>query len=698
MLEEFFRPQSIAVVGASREPGKVGHDVLNNLAQYGFEGALYPVNPKADQVLGRTCYASVKELPAAVDLAVIVVPARVVLPVMEECGQKGVRAAIIISAGFKESGVEGAERERAMTAIAARYGIRVIGPNCLGLINTQCRLNASFAADMPARGNIAFVSQSGAFGTAVLDWAIGERIGFSKFVSVGNKADVDEVDLLRAIGQDQETAVILGYVESVANGAEFVRVAREVSRIKPLVIMKSGGTQAGARAASSHTGALAGSENAFRAAFRQSGILRVSVVEEMFDLAMAFSFQGRIAGPRIAIVTNAGGPGIIATDAIERSGLRMADLSRETVETLRPALPAAANLYNPIDVLGDAPAERYRVALAAAIADPNVDGMIVIVTPQTTTEPEATAEAVAELASGTDKPILGCLMGGPRVAEGRRILVARHVPDYPFPERAVRALEAMYRYRLWLDQPEETPPRVDARKKVAHAALATARAEERMELDEHAAREVIGAYGFRLPTSRLAATAAEAVAFAADTGGRVVLKIASPDILHKSDVGGVKVGLQGEEAVREAYHEIRDNARRRMPQAEIRGVLVQEMVAGGKEVILGMTRDPQFGPLLMFGLGGIYVEVLKDVSFRLAPLTRRDAEEMVREIRSYPLLRGVRGEPPADVGAIIQGLLQLSQLVMDFPEVVEMDVNPLVVFPQGHGAVALDARLALAFD
>jgi acetyl coenzyme A synthetase (ADP forming)-like protein len=695
VLSEFFEPRGVAVVGASREEGKVGHDVLRNLIQYGYPGRIYPVNPKADHILGLPCFPSVRDIPGELDLAVLVIPAKFCLEAARDCAAKKVPALIIITAGFKETGREGADLERKIVELAHANGMRIIGPNCLGLINTPAKLNASFAAGMPATGDIAFMSQSGAFGTAVLDWAIGERIGFSKFISVGNKADVDETTLLEAVGADRDTRVLLGYIESVQHGEEFMRAAREITRRKPVILFKSGMSAAGAKAASSHTGALAGSDNAYAAAFRQSGILRAREVVDLFDWGLAFSYQRGIGGPNVALVTNAGGPGIIATDAVERSRLQMAALAKETVDALHKALPPAANFYNPIDVLGDARAERYETAVRAALSDPNVHGVIVILTPQTSTEPLPTSQVVAKAAAEYGKPVVACYMGGPRVVEGFRYLMEHRVPVYPFPERAVAAMDALYRHRLWMDTPPGEVSAFPVAKDKVAAIFQQSRAAHRLELGEQEAREVIGAYGFKMPRSVLATTHEEAVAAAREIGLPVVMKISSPDILHKSDVGGVRVGVATELEVVGAFTAIIESARRKLPEADLSGVLVQEMIRGGRETILGMTRDAQFGPMIMFGLGGIYVEVLKDVSFRIAPLTRRDAEEMVGEIRSVRLLRGVRGQPPADFEALVEGLLRLSQLVTDFPEIVEMDLNPLAVFPKGGGTVAMDARLAL---
>ncbi|HIE50148.1 MAG TPA: CoA-binding protein [Armatimonadetes bacterium] len=695
MLESLFTPQSVAVIGASTQPGKVGHSIFRNMLQYGFSGPVYPINPKTTELLGVRCYPSILQVPGEVELALVVVPARIVPQVLAECGEKKVQAAVIISAGFKEVGAKGAQLEREVVDIARKYNLRVLGPNCLGVIVTSSGLNASFAAGMPLPGPIAFMSQSGALCTAILDWALAEGVGFSKFVSLGNKADLCETDFLRAWEEDAETKVILAYLEGIANGPEFMQVAQEVSRRKPVIIVKSGGTAAGARAASSHTGTLAGSERAYEAAFQQTGVIRARSVEELFDYALAFAYQPRPRGSRLAIVTNAGGPGIMATDACERAGLTLASLRGETVEHLRQHLPPAGNFYNPVDVLGDADAARYRLATEAVLQDANVDAVMAILTPQEMTQIEETAEVLGQLAVQADKPLVACFMGEQKVHPGREILERHQVPNYEYPERAVAALAAMARYVEWQHHPQERPRRYEVDREKAAAILARARDEQRVNLSEFEAQEVIAAYGFALPASKLATTPEEAVTYAEEIGYPVVLKISSPDILHKSDIGGVRVGLSNPEQVTDAFELMLFRAARYMPEAEIRGVLVQEMIGWGKEVILGMSRDPQFGPLVMFGLGGIYVEVLKDVAFRVAPFGELEARQMVQEIHSYPLLTGVRGEKPADLEAIVSGLLRLSQLVTDLPEIVEMDINPLKVREAGRGAVALDVRVTI---
>ena len=696
MLEAFFNPQSVAVIGASRAKEKLGHGVLANLIEYGYPGQIYPINPKADEILGLKCYPSVLDVPGPIDLAIVVIPAQFVAAVLEECGQKGVKGVVIISAGFREAGREGVKRERKIVDIAKRYKMRLVGPNCLGIIDTVCPLNASFAAGMPPKGTIAFMSQSGALCTAILDWALAAGIGFSHFVSLGNKADVAEVDLLEAWENDPHSNVILTYIEGLPAGRKFMEVARRVTRRIPVIAVKAGTTSAGSRAVSSHTGSLAGSERAYEAAFRQSGVLRAESIQHLFDYSLAFAYQPVLRGKRIAIVTNAGGPGVMATDALEREGLSLTSLSRDTIEFLRTHLPPAAHIYNPVDVLGDALADRYGLALEAVLKDKNVDGVIVILTPQVMTEIEETARLVGEIAARYDKPVLGCFMGEAKVSAGIKILNEHKIPNYPFPERAVGAMRAMMDYRRWLERPPLKVEEFEVDREKVKEIFAQVRAEGRVTIGDAEAREIMQAYGIPIPQSKLARTPEEAVEIAEEIGYPVVMKVASPDILHKTDIGGVKLNIASATDVRDAFDLLVYRATRFMPDAEIWGCLVQEMVKEAKEVIVGMNCDPQFGPLVMFGLGGIYVEALRDVSFRVAPFSRQEAEEMIREIRSYELLKGVRGERPADIAAIVDCLLRVSQLATDFPEIVELDINPLMVKEAGGGAVAVDMRLVLA--
>lgn len=696
MLDTLFSPKSIAVIGASRTEGKLGYAVLSNIIESGFKGEIYPVNPKADEILGLQCYPDLDAVEAEIDLAVIVIPAKFVLESLEECGKRGVGSVIVISAGFRETGHEGLMAERKMAEIAQTYDMRILGPNCLGLIDTLAPMNASFAAGMPRRGHIAFMSQSGALCTSVLDIALAQDIGFSRFVSLGNKADLNEIDFLEAWTDDSESKVVMAYLEGIADGARFIEVARQLTKRKPVIAIKSGSTSAGSRAVSSHTGTLAGSERAYEAAFTQAGVIRAGSVGEMLDLSVALARQPLPPNDRVAIITNAGGPGIMATDAIERSGLSLASLSQETMDKLRQELPSAASVLNPVDVLGDALADRYQEALKLVSADPNVGALIVILTPQFMTQIEETARAVGEVSNRSEIPVLACFMGEANTEAGVKILTAHNVPNYVVPERAVAALKAMAEQRRWQ---ERTLPEFEAfdvdRERVARV-FEQVRADGRLQIGDAEARDILDAYRIPIPASKLCKTADEAVAFAEEIGYPVVMKIASPDILHKTDIGGVRLNIESANDVRDSFDLLTFRAMRYMPEAEIWGCLVQQQVRGGKEVITGMNRDPQFGPLVMFGLGGIYVEVLKDVSFRIAPFSRREANEMMREIRSFALLRGVRGQARSDIETIAETLLKLSQLVTDFPEIVEMDINPLMVFEEGRGVMGIDMRLVLA--
>lgn len=698
-LKEFFEPKSVAVIGASTDTSKLGFSVLKNLVDGGYaeKGIVYPINLKADQILGLPAYPSVTEVPEPIDLAVIVIPYPHVPEALRTCGEKGIPAVIVISAGFREAGEEGLERELELIEIAKQYDIRLIGPNCLGVIDTFTPLNASFSAGTPQQGPMAFMSQSGALGTAVLDISLAGRLGLSKFVSLGNKADVDEIDLLNAWKDDAHTRVIMIYSEGMPNGQEFIETARAVSLVKPIVAIKSGVTQSGSRAVSSHTGSLAGSEQAYYAAFRQAGVLRAESMQSLFDIALALGYQPTLNGDRIAIITNAGGPGILATDALERSGLSLARFEFETKHSLSKFLPDAASAANPVDVLGDARAHRYRRALETVTADPNVDGLLVVLTPQAMTEIEATAEAVGETSNKFEKPIITSFMGEAQVENGVSILQSYGVPNYPFPERAALAFKAMSDYRRVLNRSQPEYRKYEVDQESTRSVLNRVREDGRLSIGDSEARQILNAYGFQIPRSEIASTLDEAVDIARKIGYPVVLKIASPDILHKTDVGGVKVGLNTAEQVRDAYELMVYRAQRYIPEAHIWGCLVQEMVpAGGQEVLVGMNRDPQFGPLVTFGLGGIYVETLKDVTFRVAPIAVQEAEQMLNEIRAHAILDGVRGLPPLDKKAIIDALLRVAQLVQDFPEIVELDINPLMVYPKDQGAIAIDMRMVLS--
>lgn len=700
MLSFFFNPESVAVIGASTNPEKLGHAVLRNMIDCGYTangGKLFPINPKANEILGVQAYPSVEEVPDHIDMAVIVIPHTYVPDALRSCGEKGIKGVIIISAGFREAGKEGVERERELIRIARQYDMRLIGPNVLGILDTFTPLNASFAADTPPQGPISMTSQSGALGTAILDWAQGGSLGLSKFVSLGNKVDVNEVDLLEEWADDPNTKVILMYIEELSQGQKFLEAAKKVSKIKPVVAIKSGVTQSGARAVSSHTGSLAGSQQAYYSAFKQAGVVRAGSMQELFDVALAFGYQPQLQGNRIAIITNAGGPGILATDALENLGLTLARFELETIQKLETALPDAASAANPVDVLGDALDDRYKFALDIVSKDPNVDGIIVVLTPQAMTNIEGTAKAVCDLSEILDKPIVTCFMGENRVKAGIKILVENNVPNYPFPNRAAQALKAMYDYYEILKTPVPEYETFDVDKQAVRNLIDKVRSEDRLSIGDAEAQTILEAYGLRIPKSEIAETAEDAIRLANEFSYPVVLKISSPDILHKTDVGGVKVGLENDEQVRDAFELMVYRANRYVPDARIWGCLVQEMVPSGNlEILVGMNRDPQFGPLVTFGLGGIYVETLKDVTFRIAPFSKLEAETMLEEIRAKSLLDGVRGNPAVDKAAIVDTLLRIGQLVQDFPEILELDINPLTVFSKGQGAIAIDMRLVLA--
>lgn len=701
-LDGLFRPQSVAVIGASRNPIAVGHTLFKNMLDGGYTGVLYPVNPKAKSIVGVRCYPSLRDIGDPVDLAVLVVPAKAVIPTLEECVACNVHNAIVITAGFKEIGGAGAALEKQLIDVARANHINVVGPNCLGISNTDptVMMNATFAREMPMPGSIGFLSQSGAMGCAVLDYAKGAGIGFSKFISFGNKADVTEIDLLAALGRDPLTQVILMYVEDLSDGPSFMKVAQEITHgpnAKPILAIKTGRTPQGAAAAASHTGSLAGSDEVYEAIFNQSGVLRVETIADLFHYAQAFPNQPVPSGRRVGIVTNAGGPGIMATDACVRYGLQIPRLRDYTEKSLRNQLPATASVRNPVDVIGDAKHDRYQAALDAVCADENVDSVVVIITPQTVTDVVEIAEVIVEAAGFSKKPLSACFIGMVDVTPGVEILRKHNIPSYTFPEDAMRALAARCRFAEWARTPLQSPRAFEVDRQAVQNVFDAERKAGRHRIVEVRALEVLRAYGFPTAPFKLAATADEAVAASAEMGYPVVLKIAAPTVLHKTDVGGVRVNLATEEAVRKGFDEILHNVKSKVgANTEIWGVLVQKMLPKAKEVILGVTRDAKFGPLIMFGLGGIYTEALRDVSFRLAPLRPNVAQEMIHSIRSYRLLEGVRGERPSDLPAAADCLLRLSQLVTDWPEIQELDINPLMVFSQGEGAAAADARIILA--
>ncbi len=694
-LDKLLCPETVAVIGASRTPGKVGHEVVANLQRGGFSGTVVPINPSADEVLGIPCYPSLKDFGKPIDLAVVAVPTKYVRAAVDTALDAHAGAVCVITAGFKEVGKEGAKLEREIAELCKTRNARMLGPNCLGLINTHHRMNASFAAQMPCEGNISVISQSGALCTAILDWAAARQIGLSKLVSIGNKAELDESDLVAALADDEHSGVIVAYLENITSGKEFIRAAAAAAAKKPVVVLKAGTSSAGARAASSHTGSLAGADIAYGAAFRRSGIVRAATFEALFDYATALAMQPLPQGNRVAIITNAGGPGIMAADAVENSGLEVARLAESTASALREKLPAAASVGNPIDVLGDADAKRYAEAVDAAQNDESVDSIIVLLTPQAMTEPEATAQAIVERMQGK-KPVLASFMGGVDVLPGREALVTAGLPDYPSPERAVAALKAMCDYAEWREMPPRVVTRFPINRRRADRIVQRCLRTGELQVGEAAAKDVMRAYNFAVPDGRLVSSADGAVDAAVKIGFPIAMKVASPDIVHKSDLGGVKLNLATPSEVRDAYDLMMLRIGRAMPDARLGGAYIEKMCPRGREVILGVSRDPQFGPMLMFGLGGIFVEIMKDVTFHLAPITAQEALEMLRSTKSYRLLEGARGGDRVDTSAIADCLQRLSQLVTDFPQIEEMDINPLIVGGVGTSPVVADARIRLS--
>jgi acetyltransferase len=694
LLDALFAPKSIAVIGASNRQGSVGRAVFTNILLNEYTGTVYPVNPKDRSICGVRSYPSVQDLPESVDLALVVVPAAVVPAVTEECGKKAVKSLIIISAGFKEVGQDGTALERQVASLAQKYSMRMVGPNCLGTINTdpEVRLNASFASQMPLEGSIAFASQSGALGEAVIDYATGEGIGFSKFISLGNKADVNENDILEYLRTDPRTKVILLYIEDIVDGRKFVNTVSKVTEEKPIIAVKAGVSPEGAKAASSHTGALAGSDEAYNAILKQSGVLRVESIIDLFDYARAFAKQPLPRGNRVAIITNGGGPGIMATDASVRYGLQISQFSEATKDKLRAGLPKEASVNNPIDLIGDAQSDRYELALQA-LYDESVDCGLVLLTPQAMVDLKKVADTIASVGPRSGKTILASILGLTDITPAVDVLESNKIPHYTFPESAVRALAAMYEYQRWVNRPRTQIKHFDVDIGKAQEIISSAKRAGLTNLPQDDALRILSTCGIPVIKTETAAAKTEAVDSAKRIGYPVAMKIVSPDVVHKIDIGGVKLDLNTDQDVSEAYDEILTNVKVHIPNARIEGVLLQEYVTGGTETIIGIHRDPKFGPLLMFGLGGIYVEAYRDVSFRLAPIRELSADNMINQIRGSKILQGFRGQPPADTKTIAECIERLSQLSIELPDVAELDVNPLVAF--ASGCKALDARVII---
>lgn len=699
-LPELFHPSSVAVLGASNRPGKVGTSLFRNLLSAGYQGVAYPVNPSWKSVSGVRCYPDLASLPEAPELGVVIVPAPKVPEAVDELGRAGTKGVVVISAGFREVGTAGAALEAELVARAREHRMSLVGPNCFGVFNTDpaVGLNATFSESLPPSGNIAFVSQSGALGAGILQYGVAERIGFSRFVSVGNRAGVDENDLLTSLDRDPRTRVILLYVESLANGRRFLEAARDVTERKPVLVIKSGRTAAGEQAARSHTGSLAqsGRDQLYDSVFAQAGVQRVDSLGGLFRLAKIFSTGLELNGPRLVILTNSGGPGIVAADAAVRQGLQLPALEPAVRDRLAPDLPSIAAVANPLDMTADIGEDDYRRTLEGLLASPGFDAALVIATPTGTMTGSSVAQAIVQARAASQKPVVACLFGLTDLSAEVAYLQAHGIPAYTFPEEAVEGIAGLARYRAWRSRPHTPVRSFEVDRAVVARLLKERRRAGTTVLPEYAARGLLAAYGVSFPAAELSRTADEAVAAARRVGFPVVLKVASPAISHKTEVGGVAVGLRDAEAVRAAWARMDRSVRAAAPTAPIDGYEVEAQVEGGKEVLVGFQRDPSFGPIVVFGMGGIYVETLRDVTFRLAPLRELSARRMIEAVRGYPLLRGVRGEAPSDLEALAEVIERVSQLAVDLPEVAELDLNPLIVRPAGGGVVAVDARVVLA--
>lgn len=696
-LDPILRPRSIAVVGASRRTGSIGNTVLRHLVQAGFTGPVYPVNPHATSVASIPAFPSVDSLPTVPDLAIIVVPSRLVLDTARDCARKGVRGLVVITAGFREVGGAGTAAEAELLDLVRKHGMRMVGPNCMGVLNTSesVSMNGTFSPVLPPHGDIAFASQSGAMGMTILDYASEVGIGISQFVSLGNKADVSGNDLIDHWRDDPEVGVILLYLESFGAPRRFTRLARETTRAgKPILAIKAGRTAAGARAATSHTGALTQIDLATDALFSQCGVQRADTIEQLFDAAVAFSRAPLPRGNRVAILTNAGGPGILIADACESHGLEVGNLTDETQDALRAILAEEASVANPVDMIASASPEQIEQALRIVLNDPGVDAVIASYVPLALEAPHV-ARAFAVGARGSDKPVLAVLMSKRGLPQGMAELEDSPIPAYRFPESAARALGALWRQRQWMARPRGERQKFDVDREAATNMIESAMAAGREHLNLPEGLQLLEAYGVPTAGWSVARTVAEAIAAAETLGGTVALKPASAEILHKSESGAVRLGLIGAEPIADAFSELEALLSQTSKSALGEGILVQEMVGGGRETIVGMAWQPQFGPILMFGLGGVHVEVLKDVSFRIQPVTDQDAAEMIDSLRGAPILEGVRGEPPVARAQIEQTIQRVSLMVGNHPEILELDINPFLAFPDPNRCCAVDARFRL---
>ena len=698
-IENFFNPKSIAIIGASRREGSLGRVFFDALIKFNYKGKIYPINPKAPEIGGVTCYPTIADLEETPDMVVILVRKDLAVDAVEACGKKGIKDIIMITAGFKEIGGEGVKREEQLMQVIRNYGMRMIGPNCMGVINTdpQISMNASFSPTEPYIGNVAFVSQSGALGVAVLEMCKALHLGFSIFVSEGNKADLNDNDFLEYLETHDNTKVIALYQESIEDAQRFRKIASRISRRKPLIALKAGRSASGAKAASSHTGALASSDLATDALFKQSGILRADSIEEMFELSLAFSNQPVPAGNRIAVISNAGGPAILATDAIERYGLKMAPLSEKTRSKLCEFLPEEAAVHNPVDMIASANEITYGDTLKIVIKDENVDAvMVIIVRPPINTTPRMIAEGFREILNKNNKkPVFVILMAQQDESCGLDVFQKLKLPVYAYPESAASSISTMLKYREQCKKPLGKVKKFKIDRGSLQLIFEQAAAEGREYLRSREVQTILETYGFPLPFNAVVQSVDEAVGIFHKLKTPLALKIESDDIIHKSDIGGVRVNLNSEKTIRRAFDEIVENALKVTGADRIAGMLVQEMISEGREVALGMNRDHNYGPMIMFGMGGIFIEVFKDVGFRIAPLSNRDAREMIEETKAFSILKGVRGEKGVDLDLIVETIQRLSQLTLDFPQIIEMDLNPFKVSPQAELCKIVDARIRI---
>jgi len=692
-LAPFFSPNGVAIIGASTNPRKLSHGILRNMTLYGFEGGIYPVNPKADVILGLQSYPDISETPDPVDLAVIALPAPMTPSVLRSCGERGIQAAIIISGGFREVGGSGIKLEEECLHIAEQYGMRLIGPNCVGTLDLHTGLNTTFIEGVPAVGSIGFLSQSGAVCGGVVDFIADKHIGFSHFASLGNELDVDETDMIAYFGEHPKVKVIAAYVEGIRDGERFIHVASEISRKKPIVMLKAGRTEAGAKAVSSHTGSLAGAYAAYQAAFKQAGVIEVEDLPALFDVAWALSCQPLPRGNQAVIFTNAGGPAALASDSLAANGFELGSISPEKQAELAEKLNPSAQVANPVDMLGGAEPQEFAHCLSTLLEEKSIDVFLPILVPQALVDPAEVAQAIVTQAKKTDKTILACMVGEKSLAKAREVLHHNHVPLNQFPETPGKVLGAMRDYADWLDKGDGKPFTFNG---IDVESVAKILSEREVDVfGEAQTRPLLEAYGLDLIPGGFAENADDAVRIAQEVGFPVALKVVSPQVLHKSDLGGITLHLQDEAALRKAIVHMAETISQKAPQAEIIGYLVERMAPEGMEVIIGMRRDPSFGPLMMFGLGGVTVELFKDVGFGVAPLTRGQARDMIESTRAGQLLQGYRGSPAFDIEAVIDTIGRLSQLALDHRDISEVEINPLLVLPEGAGAKVLDARLIM---